>query len=190
MKKVHALTFVLILSFLLLTPPTAFCQEALKVGIILPVTGEKSKFGQIEKKSFEMAQEEINMAGGAQGKRIEFVFEDDKGKVEEARIAAEELIKENVLMLGGGYGSPETLAIAEVAQKNRIPFLVASGSDNRITENNAEFVFRLNPPAAEYPKAIKSFLKEIVKPQTVVVIYENDTFGRIQANSFSRSVSG
>ncbi|MHC1726035.1 MAG: ABC transporter substrate-binding protein [Syntrophobacteraceae bacterium] len=186
MKKVHALVFVLILSFLLLTPPTVFCQEALRVGIVLPLTGEKSKFGQMEKKSFEMAQEEINMAGGAQGKRIEFIYEDDKGKTEEARIVAEKLIKENVIMLGGGYGSPETLTIAEVAQKNRIPFLVASGSDNRITEANSEYVFRLNPPASEYPKALESFLSEVVKPQTAAILYENDTFGTIQSKFFQQ----
>ncbi|MHC1726067.1 MAG: ABC transporter substrate-binding protein [Syntrophobacteraceae bacterium] len=187
MKHVCTLAFALILSFSLFAPPAALCQETLKVGIILPETGDKSKFGQIEKRSFEMALEDINAAGGAQGKKIEFIYADDKGKPETAREVAEKLIKENVIMLGGGYGSTETLAIAEVAQQSRIPFLVATGSDNKITEMNREYIFRLNQPAVEYPKALESFLTEVVKPQTAAILYENSSFGTSQSKVFQQT---
>ncbi len=87
--------------------------DSFKVGIILPATGEKAKFGEIEKKSFEMALEEINAAGGINGKKLEFLYEDDTGRPDVARSAAEKLItKDKVVMLGGGYGSSETFAIA------------------------------------------------------------------------------
>ncbi len=98
--------------------------QPIKVGIILPLTGEKAAFGEIEKNSFIMALNEINKAGGVKGAKIELLIEDDTGKPDVARGATEKLVsKDNVVMLGGGYGSSETYAIAGVAQQKSSPFL-------------------------------------------------------------------
>jgi branched-chain amino acid transport system substrate-binding protein len=163
----------------------AWAADTLRVGIILPITGAKANFGEIEKLSFEMALQEINAAGGINGKKLEFLFEDDTGRPEVARSAAEKLItKDKVLMLGGGYGSSETFAIAGVAQQNRIPFLVNTGSDDKITEQGWEYIFRLNPPVSEYPRALESFLTEVVKPKTAAILYENTNFGSSGSQEF------
>ena len=42
-------------------------QDTIKVGIVLPLTGEQAKFGEIEKHSFDLALEEINAKGGVNG---------------------------------------------------------------------------------------------------------------------------
>ncbi len=179
---------VLCLSFFLLIPSVVLAQETLKVGIILPTTGEKAKFGDIEKKSFEMALEEINAAGGVNGKKVDFIFEDDTGRPDVARSAAEKLItKDKVVMLGGGYGSSETFAIAGVAQQNRTPFLISTGSDDKITEMNWNYVFRINPPVSAYPEALESFLTEVVKPKTAAILYENTNFGTSGSKSFKKT---
>ncbi len=162
--------------------------QSFKVGIILPATGEKAKFGEIEKKSFQMALEEINAAGGVNGKKLEFLYEDDTGRPDVARSAAEKLItKDKVVMLGGGYGSSETFAIAGVAQQDRIPFLVNTGSDNKITEMKWDYVFRLNQPVSDYPKALESFMTDVVKPQSVAILYENTNFGSSGSREFQQS---
>lgn len=185
MKNAWKYVFAFGLALSLVIPSLASAQDTIKVGIILPTTGEKAKFGEIEKKSFEMALEEINAAGGANGKKIEFVFEDDTGRPDVARAAAEKLItKDKVVMLGGGYGSSETFAIAGVAQQSRIPFLVSTGSDNKITEMKWDYVFRLNQPVGDYPKALESFLREVVKAQTAAILYENTNFGSSQSKVF------
>jgi len=181
-----AMTFLTLALVLILATPYSWAQETLKVGIILPLTGEKAKFGEIEKKSFEMAQEEINAAGGVKGKKLELAFEDDTGRPDVARAAAEKLItRDKVLMLGGGYGSSETFAIAGVAQQNRMPFLVNTGSDNKITERKWDYVFRLNPPVSDYSKGLESFLTDVVKPKTAVILYESTNFGTAGSKEFA-----
>ncbi|NTV43893.1 MAG: ABC transporter substrate-binding protein, partial [Syntrophobacteraceae bacterium] len=162
--------------------------ETIKVGIILPLTGAQAAFGEIEKNSFEMALEEINAAGGIKGKKLELIFEDDTGKPEVARSAAEKLInKDKVVMLGGGYGSSETFAIAGVAQQSRMPFLVNTGSADKITEQKWDYVFRLNPPASDYPGGLESFLTEVVKPKTAAILYEDSNFGTSSSQSFEET---
>jgi hypothetical protein len=53
--------------------PFSFSAEPIKVGIVLPLTGEKAAFGEIEKNSFIMALNEINKAGGVKGSKIELL---------------------------------------------------------------------------------------------------------------------
>lgn len=184
----RALVIILAAAFVTSFAFLAFAQESIKVGIILPVTGDKAKFGEIEKKSFEMAMEEINATGGINGKKLEFIFEDDTGRPDVARSAAEKLItKDRVVMLGGGYGSSETFAIAGVAQQNRIPFLVSTGSDDKITEQKWDYIYRLNPPVSEYDNALESFLRDVVKPKTAVILYENTNFGTAGSKGFAKT---
>ncbi|HYA93303.1 MAG TPA: ABC transporter substrate-binding protein, partial [Thermodesulfobacteriota bacterium] len=52
-----------------------FAQEV-KFSIPLPLTGTNAKFGEIEKRSYEIAMEEINAKGGIKGKKIVLEFED------------------------------------------------------------------------------------------------------------------
>jgi branched-chain amino acid transport system substrate-binding protein len=187
MKKVTlAILALSLVTFLPIAPAGA--QETVKVGIILPLTGGQAAFGEIEKSSFEMALDEINAAGGINGKKLELIFEDDTGKPEVARSAAEKLItKDKVVMLGGGYGSSETFAISGVAQQNGLPFLVNTGSADKITEQGWDFVFRLNPPVSEYPEGLESFLTEVAKPKTAAILYEDSNFGSSGSKTFEET---
>jgi branched-chain amino acid transport system substrate-binding protein len=172
----------------LMAPNVAVAQESIKVGIVLPLTGDQAKFGEIEKQSFDLALEEINKAGGVKGKKLEFLMEDDTGKPDVGRSAAEKLItKDKVVMLGGGYSSSVTAAVAGVAQQNRLPFLINTGSADDITEKRWDYIFRLNPPASEYSSGVETFLTDVVKPKTVVILHENSMFGTSSAKAFKES---
>ena len=162
--------------------------DTVKVGIVLPLTGPQAKFGEIEKKSFDMALEEINAAGGINGKKLELVMEDDTGRPEVGRSVVEKLItKDKVVMLGGGYSSSVTFAVAGVCQQNKMPFLVNTGAADKITTSGWDYIFRLNPPVSHYADAITTLLAEKVKPKTVAILHENSLFGTKGAQSFEET---
>ncbi len=174
--------------FAFMLPTQASAAETIKVGIVLPVTGSMAKFGEIEKLSFDMALEEINGGGGVKGKKLEFLIEDSTGRPDVGRSVVEKLItKDKVVMLGGGYSSSVTYAVAGVAQQNRIPFLVNTGSADKITEKGWDYIFRLNPPVSEYASGVETFLAEVVKPKTAVILHENSLFGTKGAKAFKKS---
>jgi branched-chain amino acid transport system substrate-binding protein len=180
-------SLAILLSVSLAVSLPLLAADTIQVGIILPLTGEKAKFGEIERNSFKMALDEINKAG-IKGKKIELLIEDDTGKPDVARAAAEKLItKDNVTILGGGYGSSETYSIAGVAQQKKIPFLINTGSADKITEQGWNYVFRLNPPVSEYDNAAQTFYKEVAKPKTAAILYENTLFGTSGAKDFEKS---
>jgi len=163
----------------------AAMADTIKVGIVLPLTGEQAKFGEIEKRSFLMAAEEINAKGGVKGNKLELLFEDDTGKPDVGRSATEKLIsQEKVPIITGGYSSSVTAAATAVAQQFKVPFLVTTGSADKITESGYDYVFRINPPASEYPAAVVTFLQEVVKPKTAIILFENTLFGQSSSKEF------
>ncbi len=170
----------------------------IKIGVLLPLTGPQANFGEMEKNSFELAKEEINAKGGIDGRPIEFVYEDDTGKPDVGRAGAEKLIvQDKVPMLAGGYSSSVTFAAAAVAQQHRIPFLVNTGSVDKITEPEAFdlttndgdkfYIYRVNPPVSEYASGLEGLLKDVVKPSSAFIIHENSAFGTKGAKSFAKT---
>ena len=166
--------------------------DSIKVGVLLPLTGAQAKFGEIEKRSFEMALEEINAKGGVNGKKIELLFEDDTGKPDVGRSGVEKLIsREKVSVITGGYSSSVTAAAAPVAQQFKVPFVICTGSADDITEKGYDYIFRLNPPASEYPDSVKTFLQGVAKDvKTVALLYENSAFGQSSSKSFEKDAEG
>lgn len=128
---------------------TVYAADTIELAIPLPLTGTQAKFCEIEKRSYEIAAEEINAKGGIKGKKVILTFEDSQGKPEILRAIAEKLIdvkKQPILF--GEYSSSCSKAIAAFANERKTPYLVVTGADDAITKQNYRYVFRMNPPNA------------------------------------------
>ena len=155
--------------------------------IPLPLTGKPAKFGEIMKKSYEMAAEEINAKGGVKGKKIALSFEDSNGKPEIARSIVEKLIdskKQPIIV--GEYTSFCAKAVAAVAEERKTPYLVVASADDDITQKNYKYVFRQNQVNAHYGDAVVDFLKNVVKPKTIAILYESSAFGTSGADAMEK----
>jgi branched-chain amino acid transport system substrate-binding protein len=112
----------MILTFIFaLSATTLFAAGTFDLTIPLPLTGKPAKFGEIMKRSYEMAAEEINAKGGVKGKMITLSFEDSNGKPEIARSIVEKLIdskKQPVIV--GEYTSSCAKAVAAVAEEQTL----------------------------------------------------------------------
>ena len=99
------------------------------------------------KQGWQLAVEEINVAGGLLGRKVEVVARDDAGKPEEAlRHAIELTSKERVDVLAGGFLSNVGLALADHAQKNKRVFIASEPlTDALVWEKGNRYTFRLRP---------------------------------------------
>lgn len=163
---------------LALSAGTLAAGDEIKVGVILPMTGPMAKFGEMEANAFRMACNEINAAGGIGGKTIKLLIDDGAGKPDVARAVAEKLItRTKVPVLGGGYSSSCTFAIAGVAERFGVPFVISTGSADKITQQGWKYIYRIGPPVSEYPRGMIEFWSEVVHPSSVAICYENTLFG-------------
>ena len=77
----------------------------------------------------------------------------------------------------GEYSSACSKAIAAVSEERKVPYLVVTGATDDITQQNYKYVFRMNPTNAYYATGMMSFLREVVKPTSIAILYESSDFG-------------
>jgi branched-chain amino acid transport system substrate-binding protein len=185
MKKL-AIVIACGLFFIGITLSSAFAADTINVGVLLPLTGKMAKFGRIEHKSFLMAVNEINAAGGVNGKKIELIIEDTSGKPDVGRSAIEKLItRDKVPVIGGGYSNSATWATIAVAQQNKVPFLVNTASADKITEQDWNYIFRLNQPVSERLDAVASFVSTVATDiKSVAIVHANSLKHSADARKF------
>jgi branched-chain amino acid transport system substrate-binding protein len=139
------------------------------------------------KKGWELALEEINRAGGVNGRKIEVVSREDGGNPGDAVRVAEELItRENVSVLMGTFASHIGLAVSNLANQRKIVFIAAEPlTDKIVWENGNRYTFRLRPStymqvAMLVPEAAK------LKKQRWAIVYPNYEYGQSAAGSFKK----
>ena len=176
-KICHIILFVAAVGMVLPTSVGAASEEPVIIGVPLPLTGNLQEFGMMMKNSFEMAQESVNEAGGINGRPVNIVYADDKGKVDSIKSAFDKLLAAKPVMLVGGYASDPTYQMAKLAQKKDVPFLICTASADKITQKGWKNIYRLNPPISEYTKGLEDFLVNNLKPKSMAIIYENSMFG-------------
>ncbi len=160
--------------------------DTLRIGAPQPMTGPDAPFGAKFKKAYDMAVEEINAAGGVNGKKLEVIIEDHQAKNPLAATVAEKLINQyKVLCLTGGRASGQAVEIASVAQRLKTPYVVDHPSADIITAKGFEWVFRNSPTGTIYPRAFNSFISEVpgAMPKSAAVVYDNTVFGKSIAGS-------
>lgn len=160
--------------------------QTLKIGAPQPMTGADAPFGDKFKKAYTLAIDEINAAGGVNGKKLEIVIEDHQAKNALAATVAEKLItQDRVLVMTGGRASGQAVEIASICQRLKTPYLVDHPSADIITSKGFEWVFRNNPTGSIYPQAFNRFISEVegAMPKSAAVIYDNTVFGKTIANS-------
>src|SRR5580765_3839686 len=124
----------------------AMAQAEIKIGEInsyslLPA------FTEPYRKGWQLAVEEINAAGGINGKKLVVISKDDGGKPADAQTAANELVSsENVAMLTGTFLSNIGLAVSDFALQKKVFFLAAEPLTDAITWSKGNrYTFRLRP---------------------------------------------
>ncbi len=117
-------------------------EKIYKIGGIFSVTGPASFLGDPEKKSMEMAVEQINKNGGIDGHMIEAVIYDTEGDPSKTVMSVSKLInKDKVIAIIGPSRTPTTLAVIPKVQQSQIPF-ISCAAGNKIVEPVKPWVFK------------------------------------------------
>ena len=126
---------------ILLTSLTAFAQSAepIRIGVYEPMTGAMAAGGQMTWEGIALAHE---MQPTVLGRPIKLILVDNKSdKVESANAVARLVEQEKVVAIIGSYGSSNSIAGGDVAEKAGIPMVTDSATNPLVTQGK-KFVFR------------------------------------------------
>lgn len=107
--------------------------ETIKIGVNLELTGDVSVYGIPERYAIELATEEINAAGGIDGKLVELFVYDNAYDQAKAVQNTEKLIEDGVVAILGPATSGMTLASAPLAKDSEIVVFTPSGTSSAVT---------------------------------------------------------
>ena len=135
-----------VLSAAVLALTLASCSKAesnsVKIGGIFPLSGQVAVYGVECKNGVDLAIEEINAAGGINGKPVVLVSEDDEGNPDKTVNAFKKLsTKDGVKVVIGSLTSGSTQAITTLSQASKVVQIAPAATAPAITDAG-DFIFR------------------------------------------------
>jgi branched-chain amino acid transport system substrate-binding protein len=175
----------------------ALAADSVKIGVLMPLTGNAAAAGQASKAAIEVAADIVNnahpelgnlpLAAGAGlphlgGAKLDVVFVDHQGNPSLAQQLATRLITEDkVNALMGAYQSSCTFTATPVAERYGIPFMVGDSSALNITTRGFKYVFRSTPIATDYARTYMRFFADMKKEgkpiNSIAILNENTDYG-------------
>ncbi len=149
-------------------------EEPIKIGAILPLTGDGAAYGVPMQAIAQVAVEDINANGGVNGRMLEFIWEDGKCNGQDAAAAAEKLINvDKVEVIYGGFCSSETLGAAPKAEAAGVVMLSPGSSSPDVT-NAGDYIFRNYPSDTAQGEILAQLATELGFQKVGVLTEEND----------------
>src|SRR5689334_14882571 len=177
---------------LLIGATGAHGQETLKIGGIGPLSGGGTAWGLAAQRGIEMAQEDLNAAGGVKvgGKshKYELVMYDDQYTGAGGKAAAERLVNQDkVKFIIGPVGSPPALGVISVTNPAKV-IALTNGYAPQILKNDTKdpYNFRIYPTNIEFgPPLIKWLKDNAPEVKKVGMLAPNDAVGQSVAGALA-----
>lgn len=163
--------------------------EPLKVGAVVPMTGDLQAYGDVSRKGVELAVELINKDGGVLGAPVELVVGDTQTNPQQGVDAAQKLVTVNGAdALVGALSSGVTIPVAQsVAKVEGVPQISGASTSPVITTlDDDDFLFRTVPSDAFQGVALAEVAKE-AGADGVAVMYVNNDYGKGLAENFAKA---
>jgi ABC-type branched-subunit amino acid transport system substrate-binding protein len=163
---------------------TAGGGGVIKVGITGPFTGPYADPGSAIRNAGELAIEDINAAGGINGRMLQAVAQDDACDAQQGTQAAEKLLTLGIVAIVGGYCSGASIPESDILHRSGdLPFITAASSNPKFTEQGYDNVFRMvSRDDAEAPADV-SFMKDWLKAKSIAIMHDNTTYAKGVADS-------
>lgn len=150
-------------------------SEIIKVGVVLPLSGDGAAYGKKEKNGIALAIEKANASSGA-GKKIVAIYEDSQGIPAPAVSATRKLITVDKVqvIIGGAFSSP-TLAIVPVADKNRVVVMSPTASSPKLS-GSSRYFFRVWPSDIAEGSKMAEIAVQRLGLESFAVLYGNNEY--------------
>ena len=169
--------------------------ETIKVGVMGPLSGNVSVYGQAVVNGATLYLKQVNADGGINGKQIEILTEDEQGDATQAVNCFTKMVDEGITALVGDVTTTPTLAVAAESADYNMPMVTASATAEAVTYDaetdtvNAN-VFRATFTDPFQGPVLASLAKDEFNADKVYCLSENgDDYGAGLVNYFKEKAN-
>lgn len=146
-------------------------NKIIKIGVVLPLTGDASVYGKAIKNGIELALSQSPIKD-----RLQLIYEDDKGTAKDGISATNKLAEQNVNIIIGGAMSSVAAAIAPISKEKKITLLSPTATLPSLTDAG-DYFFRLWPSDNYDGEIMAKFAYDSLHLKNVAVLYVNLDYG-------------
>ncbi|MBI3260587.1 MAG: penicillin-binding protein activator [Ignavibacteriae bacterium] len=160
-------------------------KQAAKIGIIIPLTGASSDAGNYVRQGMLLGQGEINNATNRKY-NVELILEDSQFKSDLAVSAMQKLMNlDSVKFVIGELGSSQTLALAPIAEENKIILITPGAQTTKITDAG-NYIFRTQINTRQEAEFFSGFIKDKAGNKPLALIVWNTDYGISYVDDYMR----
>ncbi|CAD5107778.1 branched-chain amino acid ABC transporter substrate-binding protein [Zestomonas carbonaria] len=152
-------------------------SDTIKIALAGPTTGAVAQYGEMQIIGAKMAVEQINKAGGVNGKQLEAVVYDDACDPKQAVAVANKIVNDKIKYVVGHLCSSSTQPASDIYEDDGILMITAASTSPDITSRGYKLVFRtIGLDSMQGPTA-GDFIADHIKPTNVAVIHDKQQYG-------------
>src|SRR5215471_21538795 len=165
--------------------PAIAAKDPIQVGYLPALTGPSSSTGIGINRGIQLAVQEINAAGGIDGRRLELITRDTQSDPTKAVNGAAELTRGvKVSVVFGPINSGESLAVVPLLARTNTPQLHPCWVDTLADAQKYPMCFRNGPTNQQIGAAANRYVVEVLKRKKVAVISDTTGYGTASVNAY------
>nr|WP_302597726.1 ABC transporter substrate-binding protein [uncultured Cellulosilyticum sp.] len=163
-------------------------SDTIKIGLLTPKTGKVAQYGINVENAAKLAIDEVNAAGGINGKQVELIAYDNKGDATESINLFKRLVdNDKVVAVVGPVISSTALAVAPLAEEKGIPVITPTATNVDVTLDS-DYMFRACFTDPYQGGIMSKFATENLKAQTAAILYNSgDDYSTGLAEAFKEN---
>jgi len=174
----------------LLVASAAFAAETIKIGVAGPMTGANATFGEQVWTGATTYIDQVNAAGGIDGKQVELVKGDDACEPKQAVAVANRFVdQDKVVAVVGHFCSSSTIPASEIYNDAGIVTVTPSSTNPIVTDRGFETMFRTCGRDDQQAVVAGSFILDTLKLDKVALIHDKDTYGQGLVDALKKTLA-
>ena len=163
-------------------------DDTILIGGYGPITGPSAFLGLGGRDGATIAMNEINAAGGINGRKLKMIFEDDGFSPAKALTDVKKLVEEDkVFMIMGLSGSNPTIGTLDYARDSKVPNYIAIASAPQVTHPFDRYLFRgASTESARFGEIYAEFLTQFLQVKHIGILSGSDENAKNEADNTER----
>ena len=161
----------------------------IKIAVVDAQSGSSSDLGQFEWRGVKLAVDQVNAAGGVDGRQIQLTLYDDQGDPTVGTELARKIASDGDVAMLGTAESAVTLAMAPILASEHIPN-ITSGQSTKMLALHSPYLFLNGPTGLTYDSTLAQYLVKAKGYAKIAMLTNNDSYGSGEESAFTTALKG
>lgn len=163
--------------------------DPIYIGVSGPLTGQNARYGEQWKKGFDLALDEINGAGGINGRKLEYIFEDSQSDPKQSVVVAQKFIADpRIIVELGDFSSGASMAASPIYQRGGLVQFGFTNSHPDFTSAGGDYTWSNSVTQAQAAPALADFAVTTLEQKKLAVFHLNTDWGKTTYDLFAARV--